>query len=237
MLNKTETLIVDTVEHEFLSIGNDPLMSVANLVTCGLIVGTNVPLIIFILNQGSKTFLDWLIVFDCFLCMSNSLLLLIRLFNFWGSICGFHVFFSFFTNLCNRLLTLGVAFYRFTLVLGSIVWTSYQKKILEKSILLAIFLISFHLTGLAVYYREDYRHFLGKVVNFFDEGFHMINSIINSLFWKRSRVFLQFLSLLRNKNDWKQGLVSRWNQSLPYRSIYQLLQQHSGHPSLLCSDL
>ena len=162
MLNKTETLIVDTVEHEFLSIGNDPLMSVANLVTCGLIVGTNVPLIIFILNQGSKTFLDWLIVFDCFLCMSNSLLILIRLFNFWGNFCGFVVFFSFFINLCNRLLTLGVAFYRFALVLGSLVWTSYQKKILEKSILHAILLVSVYLTGWAVNYREDYRHFLGK---------------------------------------------------------------------------
>ena len=52
MLNKTETLIVDTLEHEFLSIGNDPLMSVANLVTCGLIVGTNVPL----LRQTSDVF-------------------------------------------------------------------------------------------------------------------------------------------------------------------------------------
>ena len=163
MLNKTEILIVDTMEHQFLSVGDDPMMTVANLLTCGLIVGTNLPLIIFILNQGSKTFLDWLIVFDCFLCMSNSLLLFIRLFDFWGSICGSHIFFSFFTNLSNRLLTLGIALYRFTLVLGSsLVLTRSQKQILEKIILLAIFLISFHLTGCAVYFRENYIYFLGN---------------------------------------------------------------------------
>ena len=59
----------------------------------------------------------------------------------------------------------------------------------------------------------------------------------NSLFWKRSRVFLQFISLLRDENNWKQGLVSRGNQSVPHSSISQLLQQYSGHPSLLCSYL
>ena len=119
MLNKSEILIVDTVEHHFKSVPNDLMLKLANLLTCGLIVGTNVPLIIFILKQGSKTFLDQLVVFDCFLCMSNALLLFIRLFDFWGTICGCHIFFSFFIQLSNKLLTLGIALYRFILVLGS----------------------------------------------------------------------------------------------------------------------
>ena len=168
MLNKSEILIVDTVEHHFRSVPNepmmnDPMMRLANVLTCGLIVGTNIPLIIFILKQGSKTFLDRLVILDCFLCMSNALLLFIRLFDFWGSICGCHIFFSFFIQLSNKLLTLGIALYRFILVLGSsLVWTQYQRKIFEKLILLAILLISVQLTGWAVYYREDYRYFLGN---------------------------------------------------------------------------
>ena len=163
MLNKSEILIVDTVEHHFRSVPHDQMIRAANLLTSGLIVGTNIPLIIFILKQGSKTFLDRLVVFDCFLCMSNALLLFIRLFDFWGSICGFHIFFSFFIQLSNKLLTLGIALYRFILVLGSsLVWTQYQRKLFEKLILLTILLISVQLTGWAVYYRGDYRYFLGN---------------------------------------------------------------------------
>ena len=168
MLNKTETLIVDAVEHEFLS-DNEDSMRMAIFLTCGLILGTNVPLIIFILSQSSQTFLDNLIVFDCFLCM-NGILLLLKIIlkstfeasHFWSSICVCHVFFSFFTNLCNRLLTIGIAFYRFTLVFGSsFVWTYYQRKAFEKKILFLILLVSVYLTGWAVYYRENYRNFLG----------------------------------------------------------------------------
>ena len=168
MLNKTETLIVDAVEHEFLSDSEDS-MRMAIFLTCGLILGTNVPLIVFILSQSSKTFLDNLIVFDCFLCMNGILLLLKKVLKstfessyFWSSICVCHVFFSFFTNLCNRLLTVGIALYRFTLVFGSsFVSTNYQRKILEKTILLVILLVPVYLTGWAVYYRENYRNFLG----------------------------------------------------------------------------
>ena len=171
-LNETETLIVDTVEHELLSKGNDQILPwIASLVTLGMILGTNVPLIAFILNQASKSFLDWLMVFDCFLGMSNTLILLKILLissfgsydNFWGNICGCNVFFSFFTNICNRLVTIGIATYRFTLVhLSSRLWTPNQRKMFEKTILQLILISSVYLTGLAVYYREDSRAFLGN---------------------------------------------------------------------------
>ena len=172
-LNKTETVIVNTVEHKFPSIGDEsmlPWLRLATLFTFGLILGTNVPLTDFIRNQSSKTFLDSLILLDCFLCLCNTLALikfLLRTFDyflsdFWGSICNYHVFFLFFANVCNRLITLGIAFYRLFLVLGSsLMWTSYQKKILEKIILLLIPLLSAILTGCAIYYRENWRNFLG----------------------------------------------------------------------------
>ena len=172
ILNKTETLIVDTVEHELLSQGNDHMLPwIASLVTFGMILGTNVPLIAFILSQGSKSFLDWMMVFDCFLGMSNTLILLkimlIRSFgsydNFWGNICGCNVFFSFFTNICNRLVTIGIATYRFTLVhWSSRLWTPNQRKMFEKTILQLILILSVYLTGWAIYYREDSRVFLGN---------------------------------------------------------------------------
>ena len=168
ILNKTEVLMVDTLEHEFLSSGDDSMLlmlRLAQFITCGLILGTNVPMIIFIMNQGSKTFLDWLIVFDCFLCLSNLpvVFFLLHFSNNDVEFCICFVFFSFFTNLCNRLLTLGIAIYRFTLVLGSsFLFSPNQKKGLENFVLLSILLTSLNLTGWAVYYREDYRHFLGE---------------------------------------------------------------------------
>ena len=160
MVNKTEILIVDSIEHEFPSNADASIvMNSLKFLICGMILGTNVPLIVFILNQDYKTYLDWLIVYDCFLCLSNPVNLLLH--DFWRSICGLHIFFSFFTNICNRLLTVGIAFYRFTLVLGSYHVSPNQKKILEKIIMLGIPLISLYMTGWAVYYREDYKYFLG----------------------------------------------------------------------------
>ena len=181
ILNKTKVLMVDTLEHEFLSSGDHSMLlmlRLAQFITCGLILATNVPLIMFTMKQGSKTFLDWLIVFDCFLCLSNLHVvalglknnrrngtLLIHYYDSDVRFC-FRVFFSFFCNLCNKLLTLGIVIYRFTLVLGSsFLFSPCQIKMLENLILFLILFTSLNLTGWAMYYREDYIHFLGKVKN------------------------------------------------------------------------
>ena len=171
--NKTEILMVDTMEDAFQSFGigltiTSPLLWLARLFSCGLILGTNVPMILFTMNQGSKTFLDWMIVFDCFLCLCNLKVIMFLTYisddNVGLGFCICHVFSTFFCLLCNRLLTLGIAIYRFTLILGSsFVFSSNQKRVLEKRILLAILLISLNLTGWASYYREDFKPFLGKV--------------------------------------------------------------------------
>ena len=162
LLNQTEVLMVDTVEHAFISSTGDStalLIRLARLVTCILILGTNVPMITFIKNQPSKTFLDWMILFDCCLCLGELIAILIRSFD---SFCVYNVFFSFFKHLCNRLLTIGIGIYRFTVVLGSsLVWSTRQKRVFEKIIWNAILLISLYTTAWAVYYRDNYRHFLG----------------------------------------------------------------------------
>ena len=171
--NQTEILIVDTLEHEFQNFGDVSmllLMRLAQFITCVLILGTNVPIIIFIMNQGSKTFLDWLIIFDCCLCLSDlRVVILVLNYSDFVDFCICHVFLSFCTSLCNRLLSFGIVIYRLILVLGSaFVFSSSQKKVLENIILLAILFISLNLTGWAIYYREDNRHFLGKVKIFSD---------------------------------------------------------------------
>ena len=176
ILNKTELLIVDTLEHEFLSLGDDSmllLLRLAQFVTCGLILATNVPMIIFIMKQRSKTFLDWMIVFDCFLCLSNLYPITLGLnyerngetihhyYDNHGFGFCFWEFFIFFCILCNRLLTLGIVIYRFALVLGSSFWfPSHRKKVLEKIIILTILFIPLTLTGWNVYYRDHYKQFL-----------------------------------------------------------------------------
>ena len=74
------------------------------------------------------------------------------------------VFFTFFCNLTRNLITLGIVIYRLTLVLGSsFLFSSKQIKVLGYIILVAILLTSLNLTGWAVYYREDFRPFLGEV--------------------------------------------------------------------------
>ena len=179
ILNKTELLMVDTLEHEFLSSGDDSMLlmlRLAQFITCGLILVTNVPLIMFIMKQGSKTFLDWLIVIDCLLCLSNLHVIALGPRNDkikWNGIMEhyygnsgfcFRVFFAFFCNLTNKLLTLGIVIYRLTLVLGSsFLFSAKHIKVFEYTILLTILLTSLNLTGWAVYYREDFRPFLGEV--------------------------------------------------------------------------
>ena len=53
LLGRTEILVVDKVEHEFLRSGDDSvmfLMKICQWITCVLILATNVPLIIFIMK-------------------------------------------------------------------------------------------------------------------------------------------------------------------------------------------
>ena len=114
----------------------------------------------------SKTFLDRLVVLDCGLCLINIIVLIIS--DDKSSVddhghCEIFEFLFFKVNLINKLLTVGIVIYRFTLVICSdLVQTPQQRKFLEYSILTFIFLTSFNLTSWAFYYREDYIHFLGR---------------------------------------------------------------------------
>ena len=66
LFDRAVELTVDTLEHEFVSSGDDSMMfliKISQWLTCSLILMTNGPMIYFIMKQVSKTFLDWLVVF------------------------------------------------------------------------------------------------------------------------------------------------------------------------------
>ena len=169
MMDVMENIVVDHVDYEFRNAAGGSVLlftlRLAQIFTCGLVLGTNVPMIIFIMKQGSRTFLDRLIVFDCFLCLGNLHVITILVRTGYDDIgfCTFQVYLSFFLNLCNKLLNLGIVIYRFILVFGSSHLVITHKRKLEFGIPLAIFLTSSSLTGWAISYREKYRHFLGKI--------------------------------------------------------------------------
>ena len=169
LMDVMENLIIETVEYEFRGPAHSSVLlftlRLTQIFTCLLVLGTNVPMIIFIIKQKSKTFLDWLIVFDCFLCLVSLpvFFILTLMDNENIGFCIFHVYSSFFLSLCNRLLSLGIVIYRFILVFGSsLVFTAHNRKLIEIIISLAILLISLNLTGWAIYYRDNYKHLLGK---------------------------------------------------------------------------
>ena len=66
-----QTLTFDNVEQIFHDERNDSILTFTKWISCVLILFTNVPLLVFIMKQASKSFLDWLIVIDCLLCLSN----------------------------------------------------------------------------------------------------------------------------------------------------------------------
>jgi len=128
------------------------------LICVMLILTTNGYLLQFIMKQPTKTFLDWMIVLDTSLCISNiSTIIMIgqRIF------CYFIVNFSFFINISNRLLTAGIVIYQYVFVMKShLVQTTVQRKALEILIIASILVPSLLLTGLSVYYKDYYLQYL-----------------------------------------------------------------------------
>ena len=73
------------------------------------------------------------------------------------------VFFAFFINISNRLLTIGIVAYRYVFVLKSwLVATPAQRRVFSSLILLFILLPSLLLTGVAVHYRDYWLRFLSR---------------------------------------------------------------------------
>ena len=125
-----------------------------------LILTTNGSLIFFIMKQLTRTFLDWMVVFDSVLCIINAQTIATIGFKF-HSFCYLNIFVAYFVNIANRLLSLGIVLYRCVLVLVvGRVQTSQRRRLLSASILGSILSLSLALTAAAVYYKEAFKRFL-----------------------------------------------------------------------------
>ena len=162
--NLMKNLIIDQIEHvvhhDDKNLLNTQIFRVCQLICMLLILTTNGYLLKFIMKQPTKTFLDWLMIFDTILCISNIITIIWigqRIF------CYFIVNFAFFININNRLLTAGIVVYRYIFVMKShLVQTTFQRRFLETSIIASILVPSSLLTGLAVYYKDYYLQYLSK---------------------------------------------------------------------------
>merc|ERR1712213_286422 len=79
------------------------------------------------------------------------------------NLCYFFPYFTYFFNLSNRLLTIGIVWYRYIFVIKShIVRTQQQRKILGTKIFGTILVISFLMTVWSIFHREQSHNFLRK---------------------------------------------------------------------------
>ena len=152
-------LKIEVVEHVFIVIENDSTYLAASVVSNLLILITNGCLLWFIIQRPKKTFLDWMIVLDCLLCICNIFTLVHfshKLFH-----CYFLPFFSYFINLCNKLVNVGIVFYRYVCVIKpNWVHSPQQRKTMEKNIFAIIMMTSFGMTGWSIFYKDESRTFL-----------------------------------------------------------------------------
>ena len=131
-----------------------------------------------ILRQLNKTFLDQLIILDSVLCLGNCVSLVASISQNRVEtkiFCFFIPFYSFFINVCNRLITIAVVIYRYIHVIKS-TWVETKKgrNVLTFFICLMIAGSSLSLTIFSVYYRENSLRYLGKINFIIIDSFKVI---------------------------------------------------------------
>ena len=120
-----------------------------------LVLATNLPLIILIMKQTSRTFLDWIIITDCMLgvvhmvCSSASQI-------YTNNFC-FIRFIVLFLALINRFINTSISFYRYVFILhNSLVQTKRQRTMFHCLLLSLILLPAVTMTGSTIYYRHHF---------------------------------------------------------------------------------
>lgn len=153
-----ETIEITTVLQHFGSTGGQSystLTMVATTTAASLLaIAANAPLIYILLKQTSKTFLDWLILADCFLGIINGVFAIIIVAALLTSshLC-FTLVIPFYLVICNRLLTLSIVICRYVFVLHStLVSTKGQRKAFECFILTFTFITPLLMSMASIYY-------------------------------------------------------------------------------------
>ena len=124
-----------------------------------LVLVTNLPLIILIMKQTSRTFLDWIIITDCMLgavsMVCSSTVQIDRIYTN-DNLC-FMRFVVLFLVLVNRFINVGISFYRYVFILhNSLVQTKRQRTMFQCLVLSLILVPAVTLTGATIYYRQHH---------------------------------------------------------------------------------
>ena len=132
-----------------------------------LVLATNIPLILLILRKTSNTntFLDRIIITDCCIGVANCFFIsiyklnIIPIFNIPHGCLS--IFIILFLNTINRFLNATIAVFRYVFIThNSLVQTSKQRKLFHSLVLAIAFIPSLIMTGLTIFYRNNYYSYL-----------------------------------------------------------------------------
>ena len=134
------------------------------VLTVGVIVSVNIPILWLVRKISSPTLINKLIGVDCIIGLAciPGILVDSGVFQEISSdyFCSFRVCYTFFVSFLNRLLPVGIVTYRYVFVCKSHwVQTGSQRKIFQNSITLILLGIVVVLTSGCFFYRKEYLHF------------------------------------------------------------------------------
>ena len=193
--------------------------------------------------------------FDTLLCITN----IIGIGNIFTSLievksvelCYFIPFFAYFTNACNRLLTVGIVIYRSThlspikssvitfrymfVIKNHLVRTTAQRRALGTLIFGSILITSFTMTVWSFYYMDVSYDFQCNI----DKSIMKCLKFNFSLLWSCARLLLQFKQLLRpnHQSRIQSPLESSSLQSIPCHDNHLLLCRLHCRTCRLCCNL
>ena len=141
------------------------LLSCFGIFTACCIGAVNLPVLWVIKKESQTTFINKLVGVDCFLCLCNIPIVIYTadVFGFFNipSLCGLNVTTSFIISMLNRLLPVGIVFYRYVYVCkSSWVLTAQQRKNVNLFICSIIVSLTVVLSLCSFLYKEKYLIYL-----------------------------------------------------------------------------
>ena len=165
-MSQRNSIEIENIEHSFQSTVNANVR-ILSLISLVMIFISNGYLIKVIMKE-TVSILDWMMILDSFIGIFNSIRLVLNILNGSGVLnnillCIILNFFNYFINVCNKLLTIGIAVYRYVFVVKhNYVHDTTQRQIFTQSLVSTISMTSAIITGYAIYFKEKYKYFLCK---------------------------------------------------------------------------
>ena len=138
---------------------------ILSLISVIMIFSSNGYLINIIMKQ-TNSLLDWIMLIDSFIGIFNSIRIVLNLVI--GTVvlnnipvCLILNFFNYYINVCNKLITMSIAIYRYVFVVKhEFVQDAGRRQSFSQTLFSSIFILSAVMTGYAVFFKEKYKYFL-----------------------------------------------------------------------------